>query len=73
LQALKRILAQPFQKRDVQELEHVADLIQDLKYFKKIAHDPQERHDFVTKCAQFFKYEYYPKGFEVVRRGNIYM
>jgi len=68
--SLKRILSKPFPKRVGHELEYVAELIQGLKYFTKIVNDPKERLDFVTKCAQYLKYEFFPKGFEVVRRGR---
>jgi len=66
------VLAKPMADRQPHELLAVANLLKDLRYFKIGVNDKKERLDFALKCAKYLKYSFFPKGYEVVKRGKSY-
>ena len=68
---MRNILTKKPEFRDQTEIEFVANHICNLKYFKSIVYDAEERLEFAKECAKHLKYKLYPKGSEVFRRGTL--
>ena len=56
--------------REDSDLDLISQNIYNLKYFKSIVSDEDERLEFVKGCAKYFRYKLCPKGSEVFRKGN---
>jgi len=57
------------ESREESDLGIISQSIYNLKHFKTVISEEEERLEFVKGCSKYFKYKVYPKGSEVFRKG----
>ncbi len=67
---MKNVLSKNPEERTLVEIDQLATILNDLKYFKDMIVEEEERLEFIKESSKYLQYKMYPKGTELFKKGK---